>query len=73
MGVGSGHLGLIELLKSHLPDGNHKNLSHKGWFSSRDSNQVHSENKSKIFSLVRAAKRNSMCTSVCLQYHNVQQ
>jgi hypothetical protein len=70
MGVGSGHLGIIELLMRHLPDENYKNLSHKDWSSSRDSKQVHSVYKSKAFSLVRAAKRKDMCTSVFLQYHN---
>jgi len=73
MEVGSGHLGLIELLMRHLPDGNHKNICHKDLSSSRDSKQVHSEHKSKAFSLSCAAKRKDMCTSVCFQYNNMQQ
>jgi len=69
MGVGSGHHGLIELLMRHLPDGNHKIFSHKD----RDSNQVHSEHKSKDFSLVCAAKRKDMCRSVCFHCHSMEQ
>jgi hypothetical protein len=72
MGVGSGHLSLIEVLVCNLPDGNHKAPSHKDWSSSQDLKQVQSEHKSKDFSVVCAAECKNMCTSVCCQCYIMQ-